>query len=194
MFIENWFPTPIFYSYADKDIKEKIFNEFKLEEFNIISSFKKESWGDNVDSSFDNVKNIINKHNLNTLNNYILSMANIFAKQLFLDSNPKQIEESWVNYLNKYQYQEKHVHACGTWGISGVYYFQTNGEDGKLRIHPPRHDMINPNKKSTNYTHSTIEYAPEVGKIILFPSWVEHSVRPNMTDSTRISISFNIKV
>ena len=31
-------------------------------------------------------------------------------------------------------------------------------------------------------------------KIILFPSWVEHSVLPNMTESARISVSFNLSV
>jgi branched-chain amino acid transport system ATP-binding protein len=37
-------------------------------------------------------------------------------------------------------------------------------------------------------------YKPQEGKIILFPSWVEHSVLPNMTESTRISVSFNLSV
>ena len=33
---------------------------------------------------------------------------------------------------------------------------------------------------------------PEVGKLIMFPSWFEHHVGPNLTDEERIAISFNI--
>lgn len=33
---------------------------------------------------------------------------------------------------------------------------------------------------------------PAEGRMILFPGWCEHSVRPNLTDEDRIAISFNI--
>ena len=35
---------------------------------------------------------------------------------------------------------------------------------------------------------------PEKGKLVLFPSWIYHGVRPNDTDDTRISLSFNAKI
>ena len=33
---------------------------------------------------------------------------------------------------------------------------------------------------------------PEEGRLIMFPSWLEHSVGQNLSDSLRISLSFNI--
>jgi ectoine hydroxylase-related dioxygenase (phytanoyl-CoA dioxygenase family) len=31
-----------------------------------------------------------------------------------------------------------------------------------------------------------------VGKLLLFPGWLQHSVKKNKTDDLRISISFNL--
>ena len=33
---------------------------------------------------------------------------------------------------------------------------------------------------------------PKVGKLLLFPSWLEHGVHINHTDHERMSVSFNI--
>jgi uncharacterized protein (TIGR02466 family) len=35
---------------------------------------------------------------------------------------------------------------------------------------------------------------PEVGKLIIFPSWLDHGVNPNLSDTDRISMSFNINL
>jgi uncharacterized protein (TIGR02466 family) len=38
------------------------------------------------------------------------------------------------------------------------------------------------------------QYLPEGGKMILFPSWLEHSVLKNRSSEPRISIAFNINL
>jgi hypothetical protein len=38
-----------------------------------------------------------------------------------------------------------------------------------------------------------IEIPPAEGLLILFPSWLEHLVRPNQTDESRISLAFNLR-
>ena len=35
---------------------------------------------------------------------------------------------------------------------------------------------------------------PEPGMLVLFPSYLEHSVNPNLSDHERIVISFNISL
>ena len=35
---------------------------------------------------------------------------------------------------------------------------------------------------------------PEKGKLVLFPSWLEHYVEPNLTNENRISLSFDTKI
>ncbi len=36
--------------------------------------------------------------------------------------------------------------------------------------------------------------APEAGKLLMFPSWLEHGVPQNTTDEERISMSFNFEM
>lgn len=195
MFIETWFPTPIFYSFAPCDIQERIQEEYLLAESNIKGRVTSGTWDNNISTTFNTTKNIITECGLNTLKEYILAVSDKFIKELYSNAGSANMIESWVNYNNKYQFQDKHCHQnSSASAISGVYYLQTNTEDGKLVFHPPSQMMVNTSRTPTALTFNSVEYKPEVGKIVLFPSWVEHSVRANMTDSTRISVSFNIEV
>ena len=36
-----------------------------------------------------------------------------------------------------------------------------------------------------------VHYEPIAGRIVMFPAWVWHEVRPNESNDTRISVSFN---
>ena len=46
--------------------------------------------------------------------------------------------------------------------------------------------------KCNMYTSSIWEILPEEGKLLLFPSWLDHEVDQNLSQEKRISISFNI--
>jgi uncharacterized protein (TIGR02466 family) len=43
-----------------------------------------------------------------------------------------------------------------------------------------------------NIAEKHYDVKPAVGKLLLFPGWLEHSVEKNKTDDIRISISFNL--
>ena len=53
---------------------------------------------------------------------------------------------------------------------------------------PPTADGARPE----NTFNATV--APESGKLMMFPSWLEHSVGQNMDDIERISMSFNFEM
>jgi uncharacterized protein (TIGR02466 family) len=81
-------------------------------------------------------------------------------------------------------------HADYSAEISGVYYYQTNGKDGDICF-------INPFNAARYFDFGRVSsrsnniYTPTVGRLLLFPSYVQHKVRPNKTDNTRISLAFN---
>ena len=90
-----------------------------------------------------------------------------------------KIRNSWFTLMKKHGYS--HIHNHGTNDISGVYYVQTSSEDGNIFF------------ESSNQWHSNrINIKPEVGKLLLFPSWLSHGVTTNTTDYPRISLSFNL--
>jgi hypothetical protein len=171
------FPTPVFCTIASPYLQLQIEEEFKAKEEDIKKYLGRETWGDNTSSTWPSIGNILTQKNLDVLKQHIDDCCKEFLKEI---SEPACVlRESWVNYNQKYQFQNRHVHLPAR--ISGIYYLKTTGVDGNLALHPPS-DIMN---------GTTKEIIPETGLTVLFHSWTPHSVRQNLTDSTRISVAFN---
>lgn len=88
-----------------------------------------------------------------------------------------------------------HIHSHPNNFLSGVYYVVTKKGADTINFHDPRIQtgMIRP-----PVTELTAENADQVvvevkaGTILLFPSWLQHSVDANQSDGERVSVSFNI--
>ena len=94
-----------------------------------------------------------------------------------------------------------HIHPGCLW--SGVYYIQAPKGSGDIEFTDSRTaHMMNqpkfiPNTKRKKECWTKVKFAPEAGKMLIFPSWLYHSVEPNMSKETgdegnRIIISFNL--
>jgi uncharacterized protein (TIGR02466 family) len=99
-----------------------------------------------------------------------------------------RILQSWMTMTNKDEYAP--IHSHGGADLSGVYYFQTNGDDGDIFFNSPNVQQ----EHAHVFEHLPAWHSskPEVGKIILFPGWLRHGTRTNTTTNERISLSFNI--
>ncbi len=79
--------------------------------------------------------------------------------------------------------------------MSGVYYLRTHEGADTVNFHDPRSQtgIIRP-----PVTELTAENTDQVvvkvsdGTLLLFPSWLPHSVDASGSDQTRISVSFNL--
>lgn len=104
------------------------------------------------------------------------------------------MDNFWFNINRKHNFNKNHNHR----GLySGVYYIKTPKNCGKIQFtNPTDTDIWGLNEQTTkswNHFNSKIwEVTPEEGKIVLFPSWLYHSVLPNESLEDRISIAFNI--
>ncbi|MEO1733543.1 MAG: TIGR02466 family protein, partial [Pseudomonadota bacterium] len=94
-----------------------------------------------------------------------------------------------------------HVHPGALW--SGVYYVHAPENSGKIEFIEPRtmHLMGQPvfKAKSKRKTEcwTKVKVTPKAGKVLFFPSWLYHSVEPNLSEeegsaADRVIISFNI--
>lgn len=94
---------------------------------------------------------------------------------------------SWITSNDKGEYPPFHNHLNAD--ISGVYYYQTNGEDGNIFFVTPTLAMTNSvfSKLADNF-----HVKPEVGKLLLFPGWLQHGVATNTSNNNRKSLAFNI--
>lgn len=103
------------------------------------------------------------------------------------------ITQSWFNYADKNTKQVTHRHPNSI--ISGVLYFQVKDNEDVIVFH--KHDwdskeiLIVP--KQYNYYNSDTWWIPvKTGDIVIFPSNLAHSVPPVTTETTRISLAFNV--
>ena len=99
------------------------------------------------------------------------------------------VAHSWFTKTNKGQYAPMHYH--GSTDISGVYYLQTNGQDGNLTFYSPTKELI------SSFVYSLIDDKQEMpleqGILALWPGLLYHTTANNETDHQRISLSFNIQ-
>ena len=82
--------------------------------------------------------------------------------------------------------------------LSGVFYLKAPPESGKLVLSNPGLNRlwggISLVKEKNQFTGEMMRIEPEEGSILLFPSYIPHSVETNHHDDERISISFNLMV
>jgi uncharacterized protein (TIGR02466 family) len=127
------------------------------------------------------------------INEYALKYA---TECLGYDIESLLFTQSWVSHKLPRQVHTQHMHGNSV--ISGVFYFdktkelaepikffkQTSSTGVSVMQIPVKREVA-----IKLYEHSL---QPVFGDIILFPSWLYHSVDVNKTDKVRKSLSFNL--
>ncbi len=100
-----------------------------------------------------------------------------------------RITQSWFNYSETGQWHHKHTHPNSL--VSGVFYLNTNSDD-KIYFHRSGYQQFKFTPQDWNlYNTESWWFEAVTGRLVLFPSSLEHSV-PNVTgEAVRISMSFN---
>jgi uncharacterized protein (TIGR02466 family) len=128
------------------------------------------------------------------LGHVIMEEANAFADALELETrrHPLKFTECWMNIYGEGHAQEVHQHANAV--VSGIYYAKAPAGSGDLLIHSPYMDiMLDPPKRRSNGLNiKVMPITPKEGMMILFPSYVKHSVKPTHGNGERVSIAFNL--
>ena len=100
----------------------------------------------------------------------------------------------WANINPPGGSNRAHIHPNSLW--SGVYYVKAPKNSGQLKIEDPRSValMSRPKQKDVPKPDRLLRehhYEPKTGRLIMFPSWLNHCVDPNNSNDIRISVSFN---
>lgn len=89
----------------------------------------------------------------------------------------------------------RHQHGNST--ISGAYYVRAPKNSGDIIFYDPRPAPVysHPNATTPNPLNAQINgISPKEGVLVLFPSYLDHSVNENLSKDERIVISFNIRI
>ena len=125
---------------------------------------------------------------------YICQMAYKAVADLDFVDCDIALTEAWLNVNGSRQcMNSEHVHGDV---FSGVFYLQSPEGSGKLSLVNPGINRMWKGcqlvSQKNQFTGESIRIEPIEGNIILFPSYLPHSVETNDHDEERISISFNI--
>jgi uncharacterized protein (TIGR02466 family) len=104
-----------------------------------------------------------------------------------------EITGCWATVLARGAAHKAHSHPNNY--LSGVYYVRTHPGADTINFHDPRNQagVIRPPVMELT-AENTDQVVVKVtnGTLLLFPSYLEHSVHANASEEERVSISFNI--
>ena len=187
--VQYFFPVATYWSMIDNEAAKKEAYDVYLD-LKAKKAFKKnEAWQSHKLSDTTFKQNVITEYNMTNFNDEIHKHLTYYLNEMqarFDRAVDYSIASCWLTTTSKGEYAHIHTHKAD---ISGVYYIKTNQKDGKFFF-------TNPNTPALMNWYAdndkTIEYTPEEGKLLLFPSWLAHGVWTNTTNNERVSMSFDI--
>ena len=148
---------------------------------------------------------IPNMLNLQSKNTYVLDnprLSNLKEKLLeglqvylynILKATPDvqiYITQSWVNCTKELEAHHRHAHNNSF--LSGVVYIDANSEKDEIIFFKDRCNQIAvPTSEWNMFNSETWRVTAETGKIVIFPSSLNHAVEVKQGTNTRISLAFN---
>ncbi len=108
---------------------------------------------------------------------------------------------AWANINRRGDYHDAHNHPRSY--LSGTYYLKiprsrkTSGQrpdlrPGHITFYDPRPGINMNSINKDPYVDPEHTVLPNPGDLLMWPAFLNHFVHPNLSDETRISISFNI--
>ncbi len=185
---ELYFATPVYV----KDIGTPEFNA-QLEQ-NIVNWSKQDKGVMRTNmNGWHSETNMHEKPEYKMLVDLLYEAQSFIYKDELLDNEP-YLGNMWANINPPGGYNRPHTHPNSLW--SGVYYVKAPINSGHLKIEDPKpcNLISRPRRKQgelPRHLWSEVHFEPIAGRLIMFPSWLNHCVDPNKSNDIRISVSFN---
>ena len=188
-----FFSTPVWATQISnyKETNEKIYNYIKnLQEDDkgVVKSNIKGWHSNDFDMKDTEVINLIN---------LLSAEINRVIKDMDWDINNQTVKilNMWSIVNTGGASNARHHH--GNSDISAAYYVRAPKNCGDIVFYDPRPAPVFSHPKSNNPNSLNCmvnSITPVEGSLVLFPSYLDHSVNANLSSEERIVISFNIKL
>lgn len=192
--VRSLFPVPLcLLNYKQDEQLEKFLREQKVS--NRYASDEMKGVLSAFGSSSENLQ-ILRTQECGELRKFILDRASILADKILGLRFEEMIDcLSWVSIKSPNEAHQVHAHPNSV--ISGVYYFDDNNTPINfydVKGSPDSCFELRVPKKTVEsvFAESVVQYLPRKGNIVLFPSYLRHSVDRNTTNEKRYSLAFNI--
>ena len=188
MYIDNIFNN--FIASEDLNLDNKLLEEFCLHIMNNTQgrniSNRKGFQSHDINLPNDNLDNLLTKIND--------KLKEVYKRCGLKKDHSVNISQVWINVNSPGSSNSVHNHPNSL--FSGVYYVKAEENSGDIVFSNPNNLLsytLYPNMIETYNEFNSAKWyvTPNTGKLIIFPSWLEHSVEENSSVHQRISIAFN---
>lgn len=129
------------------------------------------------------------------LTSYVMKEASLHLNELGVIREGEKMLCMWANVSKSKNRHAVHIHPNSF--LSGVLYLSAPGKPGNIGFKDPRPGseiLAFDYKEDSILKHRTREVIPNLGLMILFPSWLAHGTNRGIfsDNEDRISLSFNI--
>ena len=110
-------------------------------------------------------------------------------------SNEFKVTEAWSIINSNKSSNSRHIHSNNY--ISAAYYVKAPENCGDIVFYDPREAKVIRKPKSisgNSLNADVVNITPKEGLLVLFPSYLHHSVNENTSGNERIVISFNLDI
>ena len=125
--------------------------------------------------------------------NYIMDVFKNYGWRY--EPNKVRMTEMWAIINKKNNLNTVHTHPNNF--LSSAYYVKAPKDCGNIVFYEPndaksiRYPEV---EKYTKYSGTIVNFEPKEGDLLIFPSYLYHSVQQNKSSEDRIVISFNVDI
>ena len=188
------FPTPVWTIQLEnyKNINEEMYDYIKSKQKNDQIGINKS----NIKGWHSKDFNLNDKEPQNFITFILSSIEQIMNDMNWeKEKQTAKINNMWAIINTGGSTNLRHQHGNST--ISGAYYVRAPIDSGDIVFYDPRPAPVysHPNVVSPNLLNAQVNgISPKEGALVLFPSYLDHSVNENKSNKERIVISFNIRI
>lgn len=181
--INQLFPTPVIFA--------KLPRKYTDEEVAFIQKCGR-SMSKNIGNTTSIDRYILNEPVMQSLKDFIQFHVNFYMSKIEAPSNPVEayITQSWINFTQPGEYHHKHEHPNSY--ISGVMYINADPDKDKIHFYKNGYQRIQiPTQTFNEFNSESWWFSVGTCDLVLFPSYLTHTVEKTESSDTRISLSFN---
>jgi uncharacterized protein (TIGR02466 family) len=183
---EMLFPTPVLFKQLNRELTKEELNFFNL-------SFSEDKFTQNVANKCSKNSYILDQEELLGLKKTFTECVNDYFQHVYKPKYPIDIfiTQSWLNITNQNEHHHVHNHCNSL--VSCVFYLEVDEKEDSIVFH----ESLKPNqlqiesKSYDNFNARAWIFKVKKGQLVIFPSYLTHSVQQSISDRKRISLAFN---
>tara|TARA_R110000744_G_scaffold48752_1_gene106257 strand:+ start:468 stop:1052 length:585 start_codon:yes stop_codon:yes gene_type:complete len=102
------------------------------------------------------------------------------------------MHSAWANINRKRDFNHAHYHPNCYFSV--IYYVAAESDCGGLIFNRPDLQGHYISNHNSSYTEKCYRIIPQTNLLVIFPSYLNHYVEPNLSDTARISIAMNFGI